>query len=393
MSEEGFRSGLADLWQLNTKVDFLNHGSFGACPIEVLNRQTELRFMMESDPVNFIDGIGRGLWSDAVVRLSDFLNADPNGMAFVNNATTGVNTVLSSLDINESDEVLVTDTTYQACKNAVDYHASAKGFSVNVVKIGVPISSKKEVIDAFVGQVTGNTRLALIDTVASPTGIMTPFAELVDVLNHMGVDTLLDAAHGPGLIPLDIAKLNASFVTGNCHKWLCTPKGSAFLHVRSDRLDLRPLVISHGASLPDRMGPRFRLEFDWTGTLDPTAWMCIPFAIDYLGGLFEGGWGEIMARNNSLALAARSMIMERVGLEPVCSEDFITSMAAFIIPGTPTHPDPDPLHERLYNLHSIQVPVQGWENHSARYLRISAHLYNHIEQYERLCEALIHELG
>ncbi|MEC7170844.1 MAG: aminotransferase, partial [Candidatus Thermoplasmatota archaeon] len=169
--------------------------------------------------------------------------------------------------------------------------------------------------------------------------------------------TLVDAAHGPGLIPLDIAKLNASFVTGNCHKWLCTPKGSAFLHVRSDRLDLRPLVISHGASLPDRMGPRFRLEFDWTGTLDPTAWMCIPFAIDYLGGLFEGGWGEIMARNNSLALAARSMIMERVGLEPVCSEDFITSMAAFIIPGTPTHPDPDPLHERLYNLYDIQVPV------------------------------------
>ena len=393
MTSGGLELGLSELWQLDPDIVFLNHGTFGASPRAVLDHQTELRAIMESDPVNFIDGTGRELWAEAITRLSGFLNADPDGMAFVANATTGVNTVLSSLDIGTGDEVVVTDTTYQACRNAVDHHSSIKGFVVKVANIPVPLTSKHEAIDAVLSQVGNNTKLALIDTVSSPTGIRLPFEELVEILNGRGVDTLLDAAHGPGLIPLDISRLNAAFVTGNCHKWLCTPKGSAFLHARSDKLHIRPLVISHGATLPERLGPRFRLEFDWTGTIDPTPWMCIPFAIDHLGSLFEGGWDEIISRNHQMALAARTLIAERVGLQPVCSEEFITSMAAFIIPGSPHHPDPDPLHELLYRAHGIQVPVQGWSNHAARYLRISSHLYNDLGQYRRLSEALIHELG
>lgn len=392
MISDSYDARNRSLWGLRSEVDFLNHGSFGACPKAVLNRQMALREMMEMDPVEFIDNVGRELWSEALNRLSEFVNADPSGMAFVPNATTGVNTVLGSLELDPGDKILVTDTTYQACRNAVDAVVQRSGCEVIVACIPLPLDDEEEIVKTVLDAVDGRTRLALIDTISSPTGIRMPFERLVKDLQNLGIDVLLDAAHGPGLVPLDIDVLNAAYVTGNCHKWLCTPKGSAFLHVREDKRSMRPLVISHGATLPESMGSRFRLEFDWTGTLDPTPWMCIPAAIDHLASTSPRGWRGIMERNRNLALQARSHIISEVGLQPVCSEDFVTSMAAFIIPGSPFFPDEDPLHTRLLERHGIQVPVQGWPPHNRRYLRISAHLYNSIDQYERLAEALKSEL-
>ncbi len=392
MISDSYDAANRSLWGLKTKIDFLNHGSFGASPKAVLDRQIALREMMEMDPVEFIENIGMEIWADALNRLSDFLKADPAGLAFVPNATTGVNTVLSSLKLDEGDKILVTDTTYQACRNAVDAIIERSGCQVSVARITLPIDDEEEIVDSVMGAVDDRTRLALIDTISSPTGIRMPFERLVKELQDLGVDVLLDAAHGPGLVPLDINALNAAYVTGNCHKWLCTPKGSAFLHVREDKRNIRPLVISHGATLPESMGSRFRLEFDWTGTLDPTPWMCIPFAIEYIASILPGGWKGIMERNRRLAIEARSHIISEVGLQPVCSEDFVTSMAGFIIPGEPFTPDADPLHTRLLDIHGIQVPVIGWVPHNRRYLRISAHLYNSIDQYERLAEALKSEL-
>jgi len=392
MISDSYDARNRSLWGLRSEVDFLNHGSFGACPKAVLNRQMALREMMEMDPVEFIDNVGRELWSEALNRLSEFVNADPSGMAFVPNATTGVNTVLRSLKLDPGDKILVTDTTYQACRNAVDAVVQRSGCEVIVACIPLPLDDEEEIVKTVLDAVDGRTRLALIDTISSPTGIRMPFERLVKDLQNLGIDVLLDAAHGPGLVPLDIDVLNAAYVTGNCHKWLCTPKGSAFLHVREDKRSMRPLVISHGATLPESMGSRFRLEFDWTGTLDPTPWMCIPAAIDHLASISPRGWRGIMERNRNLALEARSHIISEVGLQPVCSEDFVTSMAAFIIPGSPFFPDEDPLHTRLLERHGIQVPVQGWPPHNRRYLRISAHLYNSIDQYERLAEALKSEL-
>ena len=380
------------LWGLKSEIDFLNHGSFGASPKAVLERQNALREIMEMDPVEFIENLGVGLWEEALNQLSDFVNADPAGMAFVPNATTGVNTVLASLKLDAGDKILVTDTTYQACRNAVDAVAERSGCEVNVACIPVPLDDEEYAVEAVLDAVDDRTRLALIDTISSPTGIRMPFERLVKDLQNLGIDVLLDAAHGPGLVPLDIDALNAAYVTGNCHKWLCTPKGSAFLHVREDKRSMRPLVISHGATLPKSMGSRFRLEFDWTGTLDPTPWMCIPFAIEYLASVFPGGWDKIMERNRNLAFKARSHIISEVGLQPVCSEDFVTSMAAFIVPGPPFSPGPDPLHTRLLEKHGVQVPVLGWLPHNRRYLRVSAHLYNSIDQYERLAQALKSEL-
>ena len=183
MTSGGLELGLSGLWRLDPDIVFLNHGSFGASPRAVLDHQTELRAIMESDPVNFIDGHGRELWAEAITRLSEFLNADPDGMAFVANATTGVNTVLASLKLDAGDKILVTDTTYQACRNAVDAVAERSGCEVNVASIPVPLDDEEYAVEAVLDAVEDRTRLALIDTISSPTGIRMPFERLVKDLS------------------------------------------------------------------------------------------------------------------------------------------------------------------------------------------------------------------
>ena len=239
--------------------------------------------------------------------------------------------------------------------------------------------------------------MALIDTVTSPTGLRMPFEKLVTELQSRDIDVLLDAAHGPGIVPLDIEKLQPAYITGNAHKWLCTPKGSAFLHIREDRRErIRPLSISHGASVPGTAEESFRFEFDWTGTQDPTAWLCIPQAIEFLGGLLQGGWPAIMEHNRQLALSGRELLLKALGIPSPSPDSMIVGLAAVPLPGkgtlTASALEPDPLHTLLLEKYRIQVPVFGWPHHDSRYLRIAAHLYNSIEEYEYLAQVLKQEL-
>ena len=218
------RSKLGKYWNLRESTVFLNHGSFGACPKEILAYQRQLRDQLEADPINFLDVKAKELWAESIEIFSEFINADKNGLVFVPNATSGVNTVLRSLDLRHSDEILVLDHAYQACWNAVDYVTKKSGAKTTVVTLPFPITSPEEIIECILNSVTKNTKLALIDTVTSPTGIRLPFEIIVKELQSRGVDVLLDAAHGPGIVPLDLNKLQAAYVTGNAHKWLCTPK-------------------------------------------------------------------------------------------------------------------------------------------------------------------------
>ncbi|GIS92519.1 MAG: hypothetical protein CM1200mP21_08140 [Candidatus Poseidoniales archaeon] len=225
------RSDLAHHWPLDPETVFLNHGSFGATPIGVLEEQGRIRSRLERDPVRFFEREYSDSWDESRASVARMLNADVDGLTFVSNATQGVNTVLRSLDLKPGDEIIVPDHSYQACWNAVDYVTQRSGAKTIVVEIPFRLDGPEQVIDLIMDAVTESTVLALIDTVTSPTGTRMPFEELTQRLQARGVDVLLDAAHGPGIVPIDLGRLAPAYCAGNCHKWVCSPKGSAFLHI------------------------------------------------------------------------------------------------------------------------------------------------------------------
>ena len=388
----------ADLWPLDPAVAFLNHGSYGACPSEILRHQAELRAEMEAEPVRFL---GRDLddrLDAARAALAAFVGADADDLAFVANATGGVNAVLRSLRLSAGDELLTTDHCYQACRNTLDYVAARTGARVVVATIPFPVASPEAVVETVLAKATSRTRLALLDHITSPTALVLPIERLIDALAGRGIETLVDGAHAPGMVPLDLRRLGAAYYSGNCHKWLCTPKGSAFLWVRRDRqVDIHPLTISHGAKGERPGRTRFRLEFDWTGTQDPTGWLTVPMAIDYLGGLVPGGWSALMARNRALALDARRTICAAVGIPPACPDEMIGSIASMMLPDSPTTDltwrARDPIQGRLFEGWGFEVPIMRWPGPPKRLIRISAQLYNDASQYDRLAEVLAKELA
>jgi isopenicillin-N epimerase len=391
-------SPLAALWPLDPSVDFLNHGSFGACPREVLAHQAALREEMEAEPVRFLSRELDDRLDRARTALAEFLGADAGDLAFVTNATSGVNAVLRSLAVAPGDELLVTDHAYAACKNTLDFVAARAGARVTAAAIPFPVRSPDAVVDAVVSRITPRTRLALLDHVTSPTALVLPLERLIAELSARGVDTLVDGAHAPGMVPVDLRALGATYYSGNCHKWLCAPKGSAFLWVRRDRqAGVRPLTISHGATATYPGRPRFRLEFDWTGTGDPTAWLTVPRAIEYVGALVPGGWPAVMAANRRLALQARETVGRAAGTAPACPDEMVGSIASVVLPDGPPADigwrRPDPLQRRLFDDAGIEVPVMSWPAPPRRLLRVSAQLYNSAAQYERLAVALTKALS
>ena len=385
-------------WGLDPNTVFLNHGSFGATPIAVLDEQDRIRRLMERDPVHFVERVSHEMWQDSINELSKFLNADSGGMSFVANATTGVNTILRSLNLSKGDEIIVPDHAYQACRNAIDFVTERSGARTVVIRIPFRIDDESDIIDPIVSAINDKTVLAMIDTVSSPTGIRMPFEKLVGLIQERGVDVLVDAAHGPGIVPLNIRKLNAAYITGNCHKWICTPKGSAFLHIRDDRREgVKPLTIGHGYSSDLPSAEKFRMEFDWTGTRDPSPWLCIPFAISHIGGLINGGWEKIMNKNHEMAIFGRDLLCETLDISPPNPDSMVSSMSSVEFPWDedvgPAPIDGDPIHNTLFDEYRIQVPVISWPNHNRKYLRISAQIYNSKEDYEYLSDSLISILG
>lgn len=384
----------AALWTLDPAVTFLNHGSFGACPAPVLAAQAEWRARLERQAVRFMARELEGLLDESRAALAAFVGAVPGDLAFVPNATSGVNAVLRSLVFAPGDELLTTDHAYNACKNALHFVAERSGAAVVVAKVPFPLDGPATVVESVLARVTPRTRLALLDHVTSPTGLVWPIAELVEALAERGVETLVDGAHAVGMLPLDVSAIGAAYYTGNCHKWLCAPKTAGFLHVRRDLQPLvRPLAISHGARLERNDRSRFLLEFDWTGTVDPTAYLSVPEAIRVLGSLMPGGWPALRARNRELALAGRRLLCEALGIAEPAPASMIGSLAAVpIADGSPEPPTSglhcDPLQDALREQAGIEVPIVAWPAAPRRLLRISAAAYNTSADYERLAVAL-----
>ena len=386
-------SSLAREWTLDPAIDFLNHGSFGACPRAVLAIQAELRAEIERQPVAFLArGLGDRL-DAAREALAAFVGADAAGMVVVPNATTGVSTVLNVLgaELRPGDELLTTNHVYNATRNALEFFAARVGARVVVASIPFPLRDSAEATAAVLGAASERTRVAVLDHISSSTGLVMPLAEMVAGLAERGIDTLVDGAHAPGQLPLDVRQLGAAWFTGNCHKWICAPKGAAFLWAREDRREsLRPLVVSHGHSTRRPGRSRLHDEFDWQGTDDPTAFLCVPESIRVVGGLVPGGWPEVRERNHRLALEAQALLASTLGLAPPCPADMVGSMAAVPIPdGTPGPvPDFEPLQRELLERFAIEVPVHAWPRPPRRVLRVSAQLYNDLAQYQRLAAAL-----
>lgn len=383
-------------WMLDPKIVFLNHGSFGSCPALVLEYQQAIRDRFERQPVQFFVRELETLWDQARTALAHFIGADADDLVFVPNATTGVNTVLRSLRFESSDELLVTNHEYNACRNALDFVAERTGAKVAVAQIPFPLRSADQIVENILAALHPRTRLVLLDHVTSQTGVVLPLERIVASLSKRGIDVLVDGAHAPGMVPLDLKSLGAAYYTGNCHKWLCAPKGAGFLHVRRDRQPLiRPLVISHGANSSRQDRSRFLIEFGWMGTWDPSACLAVPEALRTVGSLVPGGWPRIMQQNRVLALAARNILCRALQIELPCPEELIGALASVPLPDAASVTPPssplyaDPLQDHLREEFQIEVPIIPWPAPPKRLLRVSAQLYNSLDQYERLASALV----
>ena len=389
-------SSLASNWHLDPSVEFLNHGSFGACPRAVLEHQTELRLELERAPVDFFLRRLDARMAAVRERVGRFVGASADDIALCTNATTGVNAVLRSFPIPSGCEVLTTNHEYNACRNTLDFAAERAGARVVVAKIPFGLRDPAEVVAALEDAVTDKTYLALVDHITSPTGLVLPIESIVERLRARGVKVLVDGAHAPGMLPLDLGALQPDFYTGNFHKWVCAPKGAAFLYVaREHQPQVRPTTISHGANADDSERSRFRLEFDWVGTDDPTPMLCVPKAIEVMAGMVEGGWPEVRRRNRKLVLRGGRAIADALGLADLpAPESMIGSLLALPLPGRMGPPTSylyaDPLQGALFHKHRIEVPIVPF---GPRLVRISAQLYNAPEQYEALGRALAAELG
>jgi isopenicillin-N epimerase len=403
-------SELAPRWPLDPSVTFLNHGSFGSCPRSVLDAQRRWRDRLEAQPVQFLARDLPALLADARAALGAFIGADPDDLAFVTNATGAVNAVVRSLRFEPGDELLTDDHEYNAVINILRYVADRDRARVVVARIPFPGVGEDDVVDAVLGSVTERTRLAVLSHVTSPTALVLPIRRLVADLADRGVETLVDGAHAPGMLPLDLEAIGAAWYTGNLHKWVCAPKGAGFLHARRDRqAGVRPTTISHGANQvlgEHGASSRFRAEFDWQGTLDPTAWLAVPDALAEVGGLLDGGWPAVMARNHDLALTTRGVMTRALGLDAAAPApaSMIGSMVALPLPadgplaasGAGSSPlDTDPLQQRLVDKYRIEVPIYPWPVPAAespdparRLIRVSSALHNGPDDVERLAAAL-----
>lgn len=383
------------LFALDPEVVFLNHGSFGSCPLAVLEHQNEIRLRLELQPVKFYQRDFEPLLDEARAELGKFVGAAADDLVFVSNATEGVNTVLRSLPFKAEDELLVSSHEYNACSNAIRYAGEKSGAKVLIVDFPFPIESEEAIFEAVMAKVTDKTRLLLIDHVTSQTGLVLPIKRIIDTLEERGIDTLVDGAHAPGMIALDLDALGAAYYTGNCHKWLCAPKTAGFLHVRSDKQSaVRPLTISHGANSPRTDRSRMQIEFGWMGTRDPSAVLSVPYAIEYMGGLLPGGWPEIMERNRRLALAGRKVICETLDISLPSPDSMIGSLASIPLE-SPSLAKPyqslkyqSAWQEALIERCNIELPLFTWPRHPNHIVRISAQVYNELSHYELLAKAL-----
>jgi isopenicillin-N epimerase len=374
---------------LDPAVLHWNHGSYGACPRAALAAQQAVRDRIEAATMRFF---GRELppeMATARARVAEFVGADPDGLVWVPNATHAVAIALAAVRLERGDQLITTSHAYRACHNQLARKATEAGAELVVVPLPLPLTDPAQPVHAILAAVTPRTRLVLCDHVTSPTAIVCDVAALARALPP-AVTLIVDGAHAPGSLALDVAAVGAPYYAGNLHKWACAPKGAGFLWVApAHRAATRPLVVSHGATLPLDGATRFRREHDWTGTHDPSAYLAAPTAIATVAAL-GGGWPAVRAHNHALALAAAAELGRGLGADPIVdpriADVACASMAAVAIElpaGATALALGAALLERGVELPVVDHPGSRWP-----LVRISAHLYNDLAEVAPVIEHL-----
>jgi len=371
-------------WLLEEGMTFLNHGSFGATPRCVLREQDRWRLRLERQPLRFmIDELKPGLRA-AADELGALVGVPGEELAFVENATSGINAVLRSLHLREGDEILTTTHVYGAVDKTIEYVCRRSGAVPVHAKVPFPIQDPSQALECIEAAITNNTRLLVVDHITSPTALVLPIKELLQRCRARGLPVLVDGAHGPGMVDIDLPELAPDWYTGNCHKWLCSPKGCAFLWANPDsehsRDDIHPTVISHF------LDEEWPAEFDFTGTRDSSAWLALTEALRFHENL---GGNQLRARNRALALEGAELLRQQLGLARLAPDSMLGSIVTLRWP-TETEGSLEDSWERrrmLWDEHRIEVAVFPFAEQL--FFRVSAQAYNEIRDYQHLAEALL----
>lgn len=375
-------SQLKKQFLLNPEIIFLNHGSFGATPISVFNEYQRIQRELEFQPVEFLGRKATELMQYARAQLAKFLNVNRDDLVFVPNATHGINIVARSLDLHPDDEVLTTDHEYGAMDRAWQFLSLQKGFSYRPCHLSLPFDQVSGMINELFSHATSHTRVLFISHITSPTAILLPVQEICRIAREKGILTIIDGAHAPGQIPLDLSQVGPDFYTGNCHKWLCAPKGSAFLYTRKEMQSLiNPLVVSWGWH-SDSPGPSQYVDtLEWTGTRDLAPYLAVPAAIKFENA---HNWSEIQKNCHSLADNLNTQLCSILDTDSLTSNDnWFGQMVSIPLP---THIPAETLKQTLYDDFRIEVPIVPWQNETL--LRVSVQGYNTEEELDLLVKAI-----
>jgi selenocysteine lyase/cysteine desulfurase len=379
-------------WQIRSDILYLDNGAFGACPTAIAEKQRQIRQWIEENPHEFFERSYISSWEASREALASFLHADAADLVLLPGATHGMNVVIQSLHFEEGDEIVTTNHVYSSVRLALDQVVKRDGARLVVVDIPLEVAGPETVLQLILGSVTTRTRFAVIDHVPSRSGLVFPIKEIVRELATFDIDTLVDGAHAPGMIPLDIADINAAYYVANCHKWMCAPRGTGFLHVRRDRSHIiKPLVIARSPYVLNR-SKHSNLEhsFGWMGTYCPSAVLTLPAAIHHLETVMPGGYDGLLSRNHDLAVLARRIVCRTLGIPLPCPDSMIGAMATIPLLDSPG-PEREgmlPIQQILWREHGIVVPVYSWPSYPKRVIRLSVQAYNSLDQYLRLADCL-----
>lgn len=373
---------LRELFLLDPEVTFLNHGSFGATPKPVYEEYQRWQRELERQPVEFLDRLFSERMAASRAALADYLGTRRDNLVYVTNATVGVNIVARSLDLGPGDEVLATNHEYGACDRTWTFLSKKESFTYIRQPVTLPIKNENDFVEQLWHSVTQRTKVIFLSHITSPTAIIFPVAEVCRRAREQDIITVVDGAHAPGQISLNIEEIGADFYAGNLHKWLCAPKGAGFLYARPEVQNLlEPLVVSWGYEA-EKPGPSKFVDYhEWCGTRDIAAFLSVPAAIQFQE---EHDWESVRAACHEKVIDVETGISELTGLLSVYSdESWFVQMASVQLP---VRTDIGALKEYLYDEHRIEVPLMEWSGY--KLIRISVQGYNTMKDIDALIKPL-----